>query len=195
MKVYNNELYVSQGEEITVDFEIQNPDGSPYIVSSEITNPYYLVTFANSRYTQQNQYKLNLWLKIGYPSTPTFISTNAKSYTGDFSKNEYPDTDYGDGYYYSNAAVYYKGSDYRYFKYTSPGTFAHQGTWVSYEGSHIRFSIASEETLRWTEQEYLWSIALADVDGFDDNDKPTGYRVLQTILSPTRMYVTTKLSD
>ena len=191
MKVYNNELYVSQGEEFTVDFEIQNPDGTPYIVSSDIENPYFLVTFANSRYTQQNQYKLNLWLHM---TQPRFKSTRAIKYPGT-SWSTYPDVNYGDNNEYANAALYYIGDDYRYFKFTKPGDDAHQGTWLKYDGSHIRFTVESEDTMRWNEQEYLWGISLVDVDGFDVNEKPTGYRILQTILSPTKMHVTTKLSD
>ena len=52
MRVYADRIQVERGEEWTYDVYFQNRDGSPYIVSNQLTNPYILVTIASSKYTQ-----------------------------------------------------------------------------------------------------------------------------------------------
>ena len=36
MQVLNNEIRMTQGEQITLDFLLQNKDGSPYIISNKL---------------------------------------------------------------------------------------------------------------------------------------------------------------
>lgn len=188
MKTYNNELSVTRGESVTLDFNITNPDGSPYIVSSRLTNPHWLITVANSRYNQLNRYVLNQWLKV---DIVRFISTTAIAYNDD-NWGAYPDVDYGDNDEYANAAVYHIGDDYRYFKFTTPGDAAHQGTWVKYEAPHIIVPYDSTETAKWTEQDYLYNIALVDGSG----DPPFNeYNAAIPIIVPTKLTVTTRLTD
>ena len=38
MKSFNNELIIHHGETFTIDKTVQNKDGSPYIISSELEN-------------------------------------------------------------------------------------------------------------------------------------------------------------
>lgn len=189
MKTYNNELSVTRGESFTLDFEVKNPDGSPYIVSSRLLNPHWLITVANSRYNQLNRYLLNKWLKV---NDLGFISTNAIKYDGDFADNTYPDTAYGDNSGYANAAVYYNDAGYKYFKFTNPGDTAHQGMWVDYKAPRIIVPYDSDETALWTEQDYLYNIAL--VDGAEDPPF-TVYSAVIPIITPTRLTVTTRLTD
>lgn len=188
MKTYNNELSVTRGESFTLDFEVRNPDGSPYIVSSRLLNPYWLVTVANSRYNQLNRYSLNQWLKV---NSLGFISTNAIAYPGE-TFGAYPDVNYGDNEEYANAAVYYIGNEYKYFKFTTPGDTAHQGTWVDYTAPRIIVPFDSADTSKWTEQDYLYNIAL--VDGADEPPF-TAYSAAIPIITPTRLTVTTRLTD
>ena len=43
MQVLRNELKVYRGENFTIDKLLKNRDGSPYIISNELQNPYWLI--------------------------------------------------------------------------------------------------------------------------------------------------------
>lgn len=64
MKTFNNELVIHRGETFSMDKVVQNKDGSPYIVSRELKNPYVLVAVSTTRYDQNKRYLLNLWLPL-----------------------------------------------------------------------------------------------------------------------------------
>lgn len=64
MKTFNNELVVHRGETFSIDKIVQNKDGSPYIVSSELSNPYWLLSVSTTRYEQANRYVKNYWLDL-----------------------------------------------------------------------------------------------------------------------------------
>ena len=64
MKTFNNELVVHRGETFSIDKIVQNKDGSPYIVSSELNNPYWLLSVSTTRYEQANRYVKNYWLDL-----------------------------------------------------------------------------------------------------------------------------------
>lgn len=188
MRTYNNELAVTRGESFTLDFLIKNPDGSPYIVSSELTNPQWLITVANTRYTQTNRYVHNTWLAVDvlrfHSTTPVKIES--------FDSNTHPDFEYGDAATYDNSAVYTDGVLYKYWKYNEPVDAAKSGTWVEYEAPRLIVPYTSDVTREWTEQEYLYSIALVD----SDQDAPfTAYNAVVPILAPTAINVTTNLAS
>lgn len=64
MKTFNNELVIHRGETFSMDKVVQNKDGSPYIVSNKLRNPYVLVAVSTTRYEQNKRYLLNLWLPL-----------------------------------------------------------------------------------------------------------------------------------
>ena len=64
MKTFNNELVIHRGETFSMDKVVQNKDGSPYIVSNKLKNPYVLVAVSTTRYDQNKRYLLNLWLPL-----------------------------------------------------------------------------------------------------------------------------------
>lgn len=64
MKSLNNELFVHRNENFTIDKTLQNKDGSPYIISSDLPNPYFLITVANTRYVVDDRYIYSKWLKL-----------------------------------------------------------------------------------------------------------------------------------
>ena len=72
MKVFNHELTVRRNETFTIDKIIENRDGSPYIISSHLRNPYFLITVSDSMYEQENGYQFRAWLPV---RTPVFKST------------------------------------------------------------------------------------------------------------------------
>ena len=89
MKNFNNEITVHRGETFTLNKNIQNRDGSPYIISSELSNPYFLLTVTTTRYKQENRYILSKWLDLSdfprfYNTTPMDlwdIKSSAEGYT------------------------------------------------------------------------------------------------------------------
>ena len=53
---------------------VQNKDGSPYIISNKLSNPYFLISISTTRYAQNNRYIKNYWLDLS--KYPRFTSTN-----------------------------------------------------------------------------------------------------------------------
>ena len=64
MQTRNNEIIVHRGETWTMRKLIKNKDGSPYIISSRLNNPYWLISIASATYSQANRYVLEMWLNI-----------------------------------------------------------------------------------------------------------------------------------
>ena len=64
MKTFNNEVVIHRGETFSMDKLVENKDGSPYIVSNKLQNPYVLVSVSTTRYEQNKRYLLNQWLPL-----------------------------------------------------------------------------------------------------------------------------------
>lgn len=57
-----------RGETFTIDKVLRNKDGSPYIISNEIKNPYLLISVVNASHSQENRFFRNYWLDLqNYP--------------------------------------------------------------------------------------------------------------------------------
>lgn len=206
MQVFNNTLKVSRNESFTLDYELRNPDGSPYIISSQLAHPYMLITVANSRYSQNNRYVLNTWLD--FKNELRFDSTNAISYadaraTTVDAWGEYPYDEYGkDTTVYASIGVFYLDvngkREYKYWKFTneSEDRSANDvaGAWMEYIAPRIIVPYSSETTATWNEQEYLYSIALVSGEPSGDTQKPIKqYDVVIPLLAPTPLSVQTNL--
>ena len=77
MKSINGQLSVHTGETFTIDFTFVNSDGSPYIISKNLSNPYFLVSIASNKYREESNYLLNYWAKLNF--IPRFENTNCIS--------------------------------------------------------------------------------------------------------------------
>lgn len=64
MKTLNNEIFVQRGETFSIDRLIENKDTSPFVISSEIGNPYFLLTVSNARYEQEQRYVYRKWVNL-----------------------------------------------------------------------------------------------------------------------------------
>lgn len=73
MLTNKNELHIYRGETFTIDKYFQNKDGSPYIVSSELNNPYWLLSISNTTYYQENRTVKNYWLPVNVPRFKTTV--------------------------------------------------------------------------------------------------------------------------
>lgn len=179
MRILNNELVVHRGEAFTIDKTIVNKDGTPYIISSKLNNPYFLISVSTTKYEQQNRYIKNYWLNLA--NFPKFVSTqplninvfkSAKASSGsavslynDFSDMEYNETDnviaegyIGENYvqYSPEDTVFYKSTDdaeeYKYFDVSSK-------SWVTYICKIVK-TFYTDNTSEWVEQSYVYGIDL-----------------------------------
>lgn len=167
MQLFNNDMIVSRGETFTLDRIVENKDKTPYIISKDLVNPYFLITVSNSKYEQMNRYIKNYWLdlsdfprfSITQPVNLSSIKTSADSTIAKYE--DFPDTlleGYVDGKYvvYDDKydAVFYKTNgdktEYKFFNGTS---------WVTYNCRIIK-TFSSSDTIEWVEQNYIYSIRL-----------------------------------
>jgi len=181
MKTLNNDIIVHRGETFTIDRTIVNKDNTPYIVSSELNNPYFLLTVTTTRYEQDDRYVYRKWLDLS--DLILFKQTNivnlfdlkksaestANMYTGFDDPNiqnllSFPGVDnvcaYGwvDGkayYYQVGDAVFTDGTNYKYWDPTKT-TYG----WTDYKAPRIVVPFTNDVTKEWEEQSYKYSINL-----------------------------------
>ena len=205
MRVTNNELIVRRNETFTLDRLVVNQDGSPYIISSEMQNPYFIISVSNSLYDTENRYLVNFWLPVTTPrfeSTQPVDMTTIKDENGSQSYSNWNDAPNGlpsgyingrlSTYERANEAVFYfeddnGNRDYRYWD---------GKTWVPYE-CRIVFKFLQAFTKDWVERSYYYNIDL--VDGIADPNAEPGGRPLAEIselipiLEPTKLSVLSNL--
>lgn len=177
MQVRNNELIVTRGETFTLSKLIENRDGSPYIISSRLNNPYWRITIASSHYEQNDRYVLNKWLEL--KNLPRFEITqpvNIRSLRPDFAIFDM--TTLPSGYEgdetsgYANRAIFY-GKDYdgvikyKYWEYINNEIGDFSGRWVDYKCPIIT-TFDTEITSQWIGESYVYNILL--VDGASTSD-------------------------
>lgn len=151
MTIKGNEMTVVRGETFTIDRYIVNRDGSPYIVSSEYTNPYLLLTVSSARYSQDERYIANWWLSL--EELPRFKSTvPIKISSFDFVNVQ--EDEPGDYLYYVD--------DVKTCKY-----FDENYVWHEYNFRLIHNFLHSV-TSQWIEQSYLYSIRLVAGSKMDE---------------------------
>lgn len=73
MRSFNNEIIISRNETFSIDKIIKHKDGSPYIVSKELYNPYFLVSVSTTTYEQKHRKVYNKWLDL--KDFPRFTNT------------------------------------------------------------------------------------------------------------------------
>lgn len=74
MEIFNGVIRHTQGESFTLDMDVKYPNGDPYIISSELENPYILFTIASTQYTQNERYIMRHWLDASV-DFPKFYQT------------------------------------------------------------------------------------------------------------------------
>lgn len=203
MKTYNNEIIVRRNETFSIDKYIVNRDGSPYIVSSRIENPYFLLTVASSKYEQADRYVLNKWLNIS--NTPRFHTTIAVKLEGStWEDNPLPAGYEGDRLLpYANEAVFYiedaaGNRSYCYFVYDDVDDGEgdtrenYDGRWVPYS-CRIVTSFQKSITSNWIEQNYTYGILLVGGEYNTPTEPIVTFDTVITILEPTKLTVLSNL--
>lgn len=78
MRLKGTDLTVYTGEQFTLDFIVRNEDGSPYVIPSQYTDPYILLTVTSSNYQQVGRYRREMWLSC--KNYPKFFETDIKTF-------------------------------------------------------------------------------------------------------------------
>lgn len=203
MKTFDNEITIHQGESFTIDKLVENKDGSPYIISNKLVNPYFLLTVSSSKYSQSNRYVKNYWLDlVNFPrflsTKPIPLSSIKTSATSNVAKYTTFPTGLLEGYVNGvyvkydrpDDAVFYneRTKEYKYYetKGDDPG-------WKDYTCRIVKH-FSSKDTEEWTGQSYVYSIRLVSGSKSTTGDKPivVSDNTIE-ILSPTKLSVLTNI--
>lgn len=85
MKIYSDSIQVMRGESWTYDAQLVNNDGSPYIISNQLQNPYFCVTVATGKYTEDGRYVHHFWSKFENPAYEQAEATDTTEATSEAS--------------------------------------------------------------------------------------------------------------
>lgn len=179
MKTYKNEVSITRGETFTLDNYLVNKDGSPYIVSKHLSNPYWLLSISNSAYPQEGRYLKNYWLDVDNVKFDTTVAipltafkTGPTSVTPLYTKfsdvPSLPITGYLNGNMVTiedgtDCVLYEEDVEGRIYKYYNDET----QTWEDYDCRLIK-AFSREDTSQLSSQKYVYSIQLVSgVTTFD----------------------------
>lgn len=153
MKLKGYDITIRQGETFSIDYLLQNRDGSPYIISNKSTNPYFLITVASTKYFQSGRYVKNYWLQI--PKKNTFYVTNAIERQNFNGPPVIPS-----GELHTDLETYAV-----YYVVDKDGTKIYKrwlnNEWVDYE-LRINKTFLTSDTEEWTGQSYVYDISYVD---------------------------------
>ncbi len=193
MQVFRNELKVYRGENFTIDKLLINRDGSPYIISNELQNPYWLISVSNTQYAQEKRYVKNYWLSL--EKFPRFSLTNVFNFkdikvsetSNESVYNTFKDmaeqngliSGYLNGVYVEiDLNVYAVLTDGKEFKYWNGSSF------VNYECRIVK-TFSTDDTKEWQSQNYLYSIQLVSGPKKQEGPEPIVPHSSYPILAPT----------
>lgn len=202
MRVYADRIQVERGEEWTYDVYFQNRDGSPYIVSNKLTNPYILVTIASSKYTQNGRYIANFWNDVT-EAYHTFYCTQPIELTG--STMPTPENGLSPEIQADVVAKNQTFSTYAVYKWVDANGVAHYKRWTgtAYEDYDFHFvmTFPTDITNQWIEQNYVFGIKLvagtknAEYDPEVDGSRPiVTFDGVQVLVAPMQLIVTSNIA-
>ena len=218
MRVFNHELIVRRNETFTIDKIIQNRDGSPYLISSEMQNPHFVITVSSTLYPTDDGYAYHAWLPYEGPRFYSTVPVDITMFTKEDGSILYPHgfeggatemtgapSGYVDGvlvtYQPGEALFYYDHPDgtreykYPYYDTTDPDHPEFKG-WRSYE-CRIVHKFLQQYTRDWIEQVYYYNIDLVDgslAKNHVDNGRPFDeISEVIPILEPTKLTVLSNL--
>lgn len=64
MKILGDDVYIQRGENWSLDFDITNEAGEPFMMLKEWQNPYLVITVTAARYAQEGDYRHSWWLDL-----------------------------------------------------------------------------------------------------------------------------------
>lgn len=211
MRVANHELTVRRNETFTIDKIIQNRDGSPYLITSKMQNPFFVITISSTLYPTDDGYVYHAWLPFDGPRFHSTVPVNIldfeneagdKIYQDGFNAMSGPPSGYVDGvlvtYEKDDALFYYDTVDgnriYKYPSYVMEDGQWQFDEWKEYE-CRIIHKFLQEYTRDWIEHGYYYNIELIDGTlGDGPNNRPiTAISEVISILEPTKISVLSNL--
>lgn len=168
MKTLGNDIYIRRGETWSLDFEVVNSKGEPYMLFSEWKNPFLVITVASARYDQKGDFRRTWWLDLdnswkqnadgtmSIVPIKRFAETNAV-YTRLFDVGQIL-ADYEGQITLDNIENYlfFNGTDYKYLN---------GEIWETYN-----FRIIKQfNTKDWIEQNYLYDIRILAGERVDEH--------------------------
>lgn len=167
MILCNNDITIYRGEQFTIDYNIVFPDGSPFIVSNEMSNPYFLISL--STHKGENQEVFNYWLPVSKkfqytkPLDIQDFKISSTSTIGIYEK--FDDITLPMGNFYLNgqyvtavqesAAVYSNSKEPGVYKYIS-------GKSLEDYTCSIIHAFNTNDTKQWKSEKYYYTIQLVD---------------------------------
>lgn len=184
MRMVGNEVYIQRGENFTLDFQVADELGNPFVVYNEWRHPYLAITITAARYPQDGDMRRTYWLDLSkrwvadvngtlteenlksfvstqplYMPTYPFTVEDIAAYYGSFVNTE----DSDDPFYYTNYLFFTdtNANGERKFVY---GVSERQ---ITIEGETFRQVICAQYDFRvvtsfntrdWYEQTYLYDI-------------------------------------
>lgn len=207
MKRLNNDIYIQQGENFSLDFEITNERGDPYMLFKGWRNPYLVITVTSALYEQRGGFKQTFWLDLDRQleeqmngeivSKPTkkFISTEAL-YIGD-SEDDFAINQilaiYGESKMVLNPASDFDVTNYLFFivdendvrtyKYIKSYTLDENGDYDDVIWESYNFRVVKQfDTSKWTEQQYYYDIKI--LTGTTIEEYVKGHLSVENISTP-----------
>lgn len=204
MRVYADRIQVERGEEWTYDVYFQNRDGSPYIVSNQLTNPYILVTIASSKYTQNGRYIANFWNKVT-EAYHTFYCTQPIELSGITMPT--PENGLSPEIIQDIQAKNQTFGTYAVYKWVDTNGVAQYKRWnddtAAYEDYDFHFvmTFPTDITNQWIEQNYVFGVKLvagtanADYNPEVDGSRPIAtFDGVQVLVAPMQLIVTSNIA-
>lgn len=165
METLKHSIKIYRGEEFTINKRLVNKDGSPYIVSSSLENPHFLISISDKPYSQNGRIVKNYWLPVSQTfelNKPVNASTvkNFKDFSFSGEDNS-QDMYIGDDIYsiYPDTAVFYvdlqEDDDYgKYVKWDET-----TNTWTEYNLS-VTYAFSTDDTSKLKPNTYYYTIQL-----------------------------------
>lgn len=152
MRTIGNNIVVTRGEVFVLARDIVYRNGAPYVLRSQLENPYLLITISSNTYRMKGKYFRRYWLDLS--TYPAFDKAEIKDITEEqLTSNTLP------GGYTETTCIYRfvtTAGESEYYRYvgTSPN-----GTYQSYSFSFVK-TFLNTDTRDWVESNYLYEIQI-----------------------------------
>lgn len=152
MRTLDKQIIVTRGEVFVMSREVVRQDGSPYVLRSQLDNPYLLISVSSNTYKLKGKYLKNYWLDLS--SYPKFEQSTIKDITQEqLSGNTLPDGFTAETCIYRYLSASGNKEYYRYVG-TSPS-----GKYELYSFLFVK-TFLNVDTREWIESNYQYEIRI-----------------------------------